>query len=309
LAEGPAGSPEYRQAWGVGQNNLALVLDRRQNPVEAERAYLRGVEILEKLVADYDAVADYRRELARTCTNLGNHLRDQGRYDEAEPVYRRAVGEYETLVQRFGAMPACRLELASSKVQLGHFLRLRYGPGEALRLYDGALSVAWPLRRQEPRDMTARWTVWRAHWRRAEALGDLGRHAEALADWEQVLALSPMAERPEVRLERARSLARAGYATEAVAEAEALTKSPGTAGPVLCGAAGVYSLATAGQDEEVAERYARRALALLRRARAAGYFNDRRRAEELKRDANLAWMWAREAFRSLVAALDAAGQP
>src|SRR5262249_1313701 len=122
-------------------------------------------------------------------------------------------------------------------------------------------------------------------------------------------ALSPAAERPGARLERARALARAGYAAEAVAEVDALTKSPATPGAMLCGAAGVYSLAAAGQDEGLAEGYIQRAVGLLGRARATGYFNDRRRVEDLKRNANLEGLWRREEFRSLVAELEAAGQP
>src|SRR5262249_31993199 len=95
---------------------------------------------------------------------------------------------------------------------------------------------------------------------------------------------------------------------EAVADAEALTKD--TAAPVdlLYDAACICSLAAAAvkDDAKQQEMYAARALALLRRAQAAGYFKDRKLIEHMKKDADLDTLRQREDVKRFVAELQAA---
>ena len=55
--------------------------------------------------------------------------------------------------------------------------------------------------------------------------------------------------------------------------------------------------------------YARQALALLRRAQAAGFFKDRAKIERLKKASDLAPLQQREDFRKFVAELEAAAKP
>src|SRR5262249_15328930 len=99
-------------------------------------------------------------------------------------------------------------------------------------------------------------------------------------------------------------------AAEAVADAEALTKDPATPAPMLCNAADVCSRAsTAAKEAAQREAYAGRALALLRRAQAAGFFGDRANVERLKRDTDLDPLRQREDFQKLVAELEAAAKP
>jgi len=54
------------------------------------------------------------------------------------------------------------------------------------------------------------------------------------------------------------------------------------------------------------EAYAGRALALLRRAHGAGFFKDRRKIEQVKKDADLEALRPRADFQKLVAGLEAA---
>ena len=55
--------------------------------------------------------------------------------------------------------------------------------------------------------------------------------------------------------------------------------------------------------------YAGQALALLRRAKAAGFFKDRAKIERLKRDSDLAPLRQRADFQKFVAELEAAAKP
>jgi hypothetical protein len=97
---------------------------------------------------------------------------------------------------------------------------------------------------------------------------------------------------------------------EAAADVAALTQGPATPGAVLCDSACVCARAAASAPEgERQEAYAGQALALLRRAQAAGFFKDRAKIERLKKDSDLAPLRQREDFRKLVAELEAAAKP
>jgi hypothetical protein len=147
------------------------------------------------------------------------------------------------------------------------------------------------------------------HLGRAKALCSLNRAREALADWERAVELSPPAEQALARLARAHGWVQAGKVAEAAADIAALTQGPATPGAVLCDGACVYARAAASAPEgEQREAYAGQALALLRRAQAAGFFKDRAKTERLKKDSDLAPLRQREDFRKLVAELEAAAK-
>src|SRR5262249_26344855 len=146
-----------------------------------------------------------------------------------------------------------------------------------------------------------------AHWDRAQALDALHRPKEALADWDRAVELSPAADQPRMQLGRARSQARIGEASAAVTQATALTKDPATPGAVCYKAACVYSVASAAvQETSQRETYATQAVALLRRAQSAEFFNDRAKVEHLKKEADLDVLRSREDFKKFVAELEAA---
>jgi hypothetical protein len=95
-----------------------------------------------------------------------------------------------------------------------------------------------------------------------------------------------------------------------VADAEALTKDARAPSARCCEAACVFSLASAAaKDAGQREAHAGQALALFRRAQAAGFFKDRAKIERLKRDSDLAPLRSRQDFRELVAELEAALKP
>jgi hypothetical protein len=172
------------------------------------------------------------------------------------------------------------------------------------------LVLLQPLHQQQPDDAATRDLLFRTHWGRAQVLDALKRSAEALADWDQAVELAPPGDRPRVQLGRARAWVRAGQVAEAVADAEALTKDAATPSARCCDAAGVFSLASAAAKEAgQREAYAGQALALFRRAQAAGFFQDCRTVEYLKKDPDLAPLRSREDFRKFVAELEAASNP
>jgi hypothetical protein len=95
-----------------------------------------------------------------------------------------------------------------------------------------------------------------------------------------------------------------------VAEVETLARDAALPGPQLCTAAGVCALASAAaKDVGQREVWAGRALALLHRAAAAGFFKDPAKVERLRQAADLEPLRSREDFRKFVAELEAASKP
>lgn len=115
---------------------------------------------------------------------------------------------------------------------------------------------------------------------------------------------------------RARVLARRGRHEDAAATADRLSRLAGTAGNNLYRAAGSYALCAAAvaggkqpapltpADRARRERYAARALALLKQAQAAGYFKTAPHRAQLKMDADRAPLRDRADFKALVAELE-----
>jgi hypothetical protein len=117
--------------------------------------------------------------------------------------------------------------------------------------------------------------------------------------------LSDPCERPGVRLLRAGARARAGDTATAIAEADELAAAPGAAADTLYGAAAVHAVAAAVARGDVAERYAARAVAMLRQAVAAGYAD----VAHLRTDPDLDALRGRGDFKELAAGQDGKGKP
>jgi serine/threonine protein kinase/tetratricopeptide (TPR) repeat protein len=297
--------PWYRHMLAVGHNNLGFVLAGRGQRTGAAESYGRAREMHAALAADCPAVPEYRLALARTHHNLGDLLEKQDKYAEAEAAYRSAVEHRQRLVDDSPDVPAYRRTLARSQLKLGHVVCLQGRPAEALPWFDRALARLEPMHEKEPRDLSVQRLVRDGHLDRALALGELKRPAEALTDSDRAVELSAPAERPWMQVVRARCRAQLGNVTAAVAEAAAAAEDPKASGSLLYNVACVYALA-ATQDDPQREVYPGQAVAFLRRARAAGFFQDPATVAHLKQDADLAPLRPREGFKRFLAELEAA---
>jgi tetratricopeptide (TPR) repeat protein len=237
-------------------------------------------------------------------------LRDQEKYEDAETAYRQALDHQARLVGEFPEVTKYQLDLAATRLHLGQLWRRQQRPEEALPWYDQALALLRPLYEQAPNDAAARNRLGETHHDRALALDDLKRFPDALADWDRALELAPPTVRLRVQLGRARTRAQAGEAAEAVADAVAQTRDAATPSARCCDAADVCALASAAAPEaEQREAYAGQALALLRRAQAAGFFKDPAKVAHLKQDTDLAPLRPRDDFQKFVAEIEAAAKP
>src|SRR5262249_53214413 len=186
-----------------------------------------------------------------------------------------------------------------SSVNFGHLLQEQGQAEASLAWFARAIALLEPLVQQEPRPVTERLFLRNAHWARAQALDKLGRHADAVQDWDRALSLNAVpAGEPGIRSSRAVSLARAGDHARAVAEADALAAAKGATGSALYDLACACALAAAAvqDDAKLQDRYAARAVELLRQAVAKG-FKD---AAHMNKDRDLHALRDRAGFKSLV---------
>ena len=296
--------PVHRQHLATTYNNLGNLLSDlgKRAEAEAEAAYGQALALQEKLAADLPAVPAYRWELARTHSNLGLALRKWGKGAKAEAAYRKALSIQEKLAADFPAVPHYRIALGSSQGTFGNLLLVNKHPEQALPWYAKAIANLESALGQVKDDPTARLFLRNAHWSRAQALDALKRHAEAVADWDKVVALSSKAERPLFRMSRAVSRVRVGQVDAALKEADALAKSMKVI--MLYNAACVFALAADRREEGAGmpskEQCAKRAIALLYQAIARGF----RDAAHLKREDDLKALRGRADFQKLLAELE-----
>jgi hypothetical protein len=162
---------------------------------------------------------------------------------------------------------------------------------------------------REPKLLVERRYLRTNYWGRALALDQLGRRAEALRDWDRAVMMSTAAEKPQIQMPRAASLAGAGRHAEAVAEANRLLD--GATPGIIYDAACVHSLASATVKDDpavdaakLAEEYAARAVELLYKAKAAGWFRNRAMIEYIRTDNDLQPLQMRADYKKFIAELE-----
>jgi serine/threonine protein kinase len=302
--------PAYQLELGNSQVNLGHCLREQRQPAEALPWYERGIALLKPMAKRHER--GVTGDNARRCLRNGLWGRAETLDDLKRPA--EALNDWARAVEL--SPPAERLLVlrgqAGRHVNYGNRLCGEQRQVDALAWYDRALAILEALHKgQGAEDPTTRRFLRNAHGCRAHALDRLKRHAEALPHWDRAVELSPADERPREQLYRARSRALVGKAAEAVADADAVTKDPAAPGALLYDAACAFSLASAAVKEDAKQReaYTGQALALLRRARTAGFFKDRKLVEHLKKDTDVDVLRSREDFKKFVAELEPALKP
>jgi tetratricopeptide (TPR) repeat protein len=214
------------------------------------------------------------------------------------------------LAADYPAVTAYAENLGGTYGNFGTLMRDRGEAAASLNWYAKALATLRPVLAKEPRLVMVRQFLRNAYRSRAEALAQLGKHADAAADWEQALALNDEKQYDGgYRLQWASALVRAGQHAAATVAAEELLQTGNAARTTLYDAACVYAVAVAQAAKQaprhtsslLAERYARRAVALLCQAVQRGFNN----IAHLKKDPDLDSLRQRPDFHQLLAELEA----
>jgi tetratricopeptide (TPR) repeat protein len=170
---------------------------------------------------------------------------------------------------------------------------------------DRAITVLESVCRKHPNNPQARQELSNAYTLRAQIRIEAGRYEDAVPDWDAAHDHGAGSVRPQAAIMRAWTKAKLGQFHEATAELESLKaadhvlaasgeKWPGEAlytmarvyGRAALGAGDAHQLSEAAR-REVADRYTRRAMDLLRRCRGAGYFQDAVRLDNAELEPDL----------------------
>jgi eukaryotic-like serine/threonine-protein kinase len=256
--------------YGSLANHWSKQSEKRQ---EAGELYRKAVTILEPLIRKPEALPEYRREMALLLRHQIKLLDNLGRLPEAEPSARLAIEQLKMLHQESRGN-AYRIELGIAYGQLGDVLQAKEQHEAALPPYADAITLLHAKPGQDPLPQV-RQLLRDTLGQRAEALTHLGRHEEALKDWESAITLSA-GDADLFRVHHAASLARAGKVPAALAAAERWD-SAAASGPMLLVLARLHSVvAKHHPDTTQRETCAARALELLGLAYDANAFKERR---------------------------------
>ena len=276
-------------------------------------AHRRAIEINRKLIEELPDDARRRITLAENLSNLGLIIikRDP---DQAEAAYREAAGILE-VVLRDRPDVRCVTSLASVLNNWANLAAKRGRNELALERLVHGLTLVDDVLKREPGHTELRYNALNLHGSRANLYASLGRHAEAVADWDRVIEYNDVPEdRLAYRLSRIMALVKTPDYARGLAEAEELARgqagSKPLAGADLYNFACVFALAStaAKNDERLepveqthrADSYAGSALVWLSRASNAGFFEDPMYCEHALRDADLASLRERDEFQKLV---------
>jgi serine/threonine-protein kinase len=304
LAADSPTQPDYRRGLANTHDYLGRLFQKAGELQKAEVAFADALSIRKQLVVDFPIHAEFRLELAANHNNLGVFFAGLGKPAEVEAAFREALTILEKLAADFPGVPQYFIELGGSQGNIGNLLRSKKEPEAALEWYAKSITTLKGVDRHVNVDATAQRFMRNAYIGSAQAHDDLKRYAEAAADWDKAVELSPEPERPVLRLSRAGSRVQAGQVDAALKEAEELGKIPHPL--VLYNAACVFALAASRSDESGGslskEKCAERAVALLQQAVTKGYKD----ADHMKKDPDLKALRDRDDFKKLLAELEAA---
>lgn len=307
-------APGTRDDLARSLNAQGLLLRAEGRNGDAEGPLRRSVDMREELVRRYPGITIFRRRLAESYLNLGSIYQATGRGAETREAYGKALSVVKAIRAEHPGDPILVDLLAGVLTNLGLTLT---GEGDlrgALGRLDEAGAALESAYGTLPDASSARSALYKACGARAQAHSALGRHAEAVRDWDRVIALAWPLDRPVLVLMRCVDQLHAGQWRDAAAAAEALAALPDSGGERFYNSACVLSLsAAAGEKADDAESrrlargYADAAFGLLERARRTGYFHSEASRGLLDTDHDLDPLRGRRDFQLL--RLDAAFPP
>jgi tetratricopeptide (TPR) repeat protein len=293
--------------------NAAGFLREVGDRAEVLKLYDHARALRKQLVKRFPEVGAYQEALAVAHLDVGEWLGEVGKHDGAMVEFQEAI---RILGRRIASRPTADnlSRLARAHVKRGEVLAQAAKLRDALADLDRGLDLVEKLREKAPRHPGVSANLLDGLTSRAEVRARLGQSLDADADRERALASAPKEKRRGVRLMRARGRALAGDHVRSAAEADAEGRAA-LAGPNLLTLASVYSLNSAaaakdasldaGERAKLAEAYAAKAVATLKRAATAGHFADARKVRLLDADRDLDAVRGRDDYQAFRKALKA----
>jgi serine/threonine-protein kinase len=302
----------YQIGLARGQTSLGNIYNVRKKYVRAEAAFRQGQALWDRLARSLDP-GTYRgqiRPVIACHAGLADVYYATDQPAKADPLYRKAVALRAPEVRSHPEDLALAVEHGGNLCNLGNIAQTRKQTKAALDWYRRSIRVLGRVVKKNPRQALAGQFLQNAYCGRGHLLTRLERYGEALADLDRGIPLAEGPMRKSARWGRVLLLVQLKNHARAGREADALAGEFGLPGDrlFLLGVGLARCAADVGKDtkyqpadrEKLADRYAARALALLVRARAAGFFNTPARVEFLKKSPDLAALRSRAAFQKWV---------
>jgi len=305
-------TPEYQLDLARCYNGVGA-LETFRRPDQAEAAHRKAIEILEKVVRTKISVPDFQNELANSHLSLGLLFNAGGRTNEAEAALRKAQEIWDKLVLENRKVIEFRLSLATSYCQLGNVSSGKSQFEAALPYYLQAIHTLEAQISEKNPNARSKQVLYDVYGGRAFALNKLGRYLEAMRDWNRAIELADEGGKERPRLFRCVTLAHLSDHIRATTEAEVLTGNKGASGDILYNGACAFALSSTAvlqekklvqtEREKLAEKYSARAVQLLEKANATGFFAPPGALQNLRTDNDLDSLRSRQDFKTLLAEL------
>jgi tetratricopeptide (TPR) repeat protein/predicted Ser/Thr protein kinase len=241
---------------------------KRQLATAAE-AFGRAAVHVTPLADKYPNVPGYRADLARHLLNLGGCQVLIGRLDDGRVSVRRAYDLWTALNDDPALRAEAEVQMLSCMYALGDVERRAGKTNDALQWFERDRQDAEQLVRKAPGSAGARGQLRNAWWGTATVLTALRRFPEAMAAWDEAIALTDADNLLFMKLYRLTTLAQTADYEQALVQLDPLAVQARTSGEALVNAARVYALAAAtiGADGKLAEaERGRHAAEIARRA-------------------------------------------
>jgi serine/threonine protein kinase len=315
LLAGDAKNEEYLTLKATAYQYGALVYRGQGRSAAAKKACREAIALNKELIRDHPKVVAHQKRLAGTYNTLGLLYGRDNEHAKAEDAYRQSLALREALLRDHPYVVSFMLDVAASCENLAMTIRESRSPEESLAWNARAIHTAETVLAQDRRDAEACFSIFNASLGRACALLDLGRREEADRSWRRAIEVSEGQPLITMRLYRPNPLARLGEHLQAAKEMETLLAEGHTQALNLHTFAWVYAICStaaahdarlpAAERQKLADQYGRRAVELLRRAQAAGYFRDAGRLAGTKKNKDFDPIRDRDDFKRLMGELEA----
>jgi hypothetical protein len=264
--------------------------------------------LLRKLTSDHPQSIEYKSELAALRMTYGAYYAATERPAQAEAANKEAIAIRRRLVEDHPDRVEFALELGTNYYGMAYMENMRRDhrathewATRAIELLEGSL-------RREPRRDDVKQNLSWSYNVRAQALTDLDRFAESLADWDRAIELVGEGDErtPSMRVSRALARAWSGDVGRAFDELSAIPKTGTYARFMHYNEACLFAVAARAAAKDaarapaerasLAERHAARAMVALAEAKRAGYFREHRHITLLRLDRDLDALRSRPDF-------------
>jgi tetratricopeptide (TPR) repeat protein len=317
LTENHPAVVRYHLALAESWNNLGNFYKVVNKPDEAEKSLGQALAKFQELADNHPG--QYQSPLAAAYHNLGAFYLEMNKPEKAEGPLRKGWEIRDRLYREHPAVTEHANHLGSSCVSLGALALRRQKRDEALNWFAEAAGPLEELLQREPNNVRACRLLCDACRQRALILAQQNNAAAALKQWDRAIELSTEKNRVGLQLGRLVTLAQLNEHSQVAGQISAMTNGPAVPGETLYRVASFCALTSEAVRKDarlsppergkLVEQYAARAVDLLARACAGGFFHLPANRDRLNNDKNLHPLRSREDFRTLLANIEAEANP